>query len=250
MERGVYISLGVLFLVGLVDSISYMAVAPSLIFYVTALGGTKEQYGLIMSAFSFASFCFKPMYGYWVDATGNQYKIPFVVSFTLAIFGNIVYWLAIILPKGTPAVYCILVARLFAGMGAANNTLAFSYLATMVPFEKQTTFNVLLSMSRIVGMTMGPIVNLALARVDTEFHLGKLVILMTPYNSVGLFVAAGNVLVLLVTFIFMQEPPVQKKGRTERSQTLGLKELWKALACLDIMLPLLVILVANCNFQM
>ena len=60
MDGKVVRTLIVLSLIGLIDAISYMAVAPSLIFYVQELGGTKEQYGLIMSAFSFCSFCLKP----------------------------------------------------------------------------------------------------------------------------------------------------------------------------------------------
>jgi hypothetical protein len=35
-------------LVGLVDSISFMIIAPSLVFYVLQQGGTKEQYGIIL----------------------------------------------------------------------------------------------------------------------------------------------------------------------------------------------------------
>ena len=34
--------------VGLVDSISFMIIAPSLVFYVLQQGGTKEQYGIIL----------------------------------------------------------------------------------------------------------------------------------------------------------------------------------------------------------
>jgi MFS family permease len=251
MERGINISLAVLFFVGVIDSVSYMAIAPSLTFYVGDLGGSKEQYGLIMSAFSFASFCFKPLYGYWVDATGNKYKTPFFASFSLAIIGNIMYWLAILMPHGEPAIYCLLVARLFAGMGAANNTLGFSYLATAVPHEKQTTFNVLLSVSRIVGMTIGPFINMALNRIDTEYHLGSLVIPMNSRNSVGLIVAGGNLLVLVVTMIFMQEPSESKKEPSWGKQNSRNKnELWNAIFCLDIMVPIFIILVVNCNFQM
>ena len=43
-------------LIQLVDAISYMVVAPSIIFYVLQVGGTMDQYGLILSSFSFASF--------------------------------------------------------------------------------------------------------------------------------------------------------------------------------------------------
>lgn len=60
MEGKVVHTLIVLSLIGLIDAISYMAVAPSLVFYVDQLGGSKEQYGLIMSVFSLSSFCLKP----------------------------------------------------------------------------------------------------------------------------------------------------------------------------------------------
>ena len=49
-------SMFVLATINFIDAISYMAVAPSLIFYVLNLGGTMSQYGLLMSTFSFASF--------------------------------------------------------------------------------------------------------------------------------------------------------------------------------------------------
>jgi hypothetical protein len=35
-------------LVGLVDAISFMVIAPSLVFYVRNQGGSKEQYGIIL----------------------------------------------------------------------------------------------------------------------------------------------------------------------------------------------------------
>ena len=85
-------SMTVLSLIGLVDSISYMAIAPSLIFYVLQVGGDKEMYGLIMSIFSFASFCGKPVYGIWVDKAGNKFRTPYIASFVIAIFGGILYF--------------------------------------------------------------------------------------------------------------------------------------------------------------
>ena len=40
---------------GLVDSISFMIVAPSLAFYVDQLGGTQDAYGFILAVYSFAA---------------------------------------------------------------------------------------------------------------------------------------------------------------------------------------------------
>jgi len=50
-------------IVGLVDAISFMVVGPSVVFYVYGLGGTKEDYGIVLAAFSLASFLFKPVLG-------------------------------------------------------------------------------------------------------------------------------------------------------------------------------------------
>jgi MFS family permease len=253
LDRSVICSLVVLSLIGLIDAISYMAVAPSLIFYVNALGGTKEQYGLIMSTFSFASFCFKPIYGRWVDWSGNRYRIPFIASFAAAMAGNLIYFAAILMPQG---IYGLLIGRFLAGMGAANNALGYSYIATVIPPDKHTTINVLLSMTRIVGMTLGPFVNLFLGGIDTEIHIaGNITIPLNPYNSVGLFVAAGQLLVVSIGMLFFNEPTRNESGKENDPairtvSKAGMRELWEAVSCVEIVVPLIIIFVINCNFQL
>ena len=126
--------MSVLAVIGLVDSISYMAVAPSLIFYVFQVGGTKEQYGLMMSAFSFASFCGKPIYGLWVDKSGNKFRVPYFASFAIAILGALLYFVANAFVANPPvALGLILIGRLLSGIGAANQTLGYAYIASVVP---------------------------------------------------------------------------------------------------------------------
>ena len=56
------------------EMVGYMAITPSLIFYVEDLGGTHTQYGLILSACSLSSFCCMSLYASWVDSNGNQYR--------------------------------------------------------------------------------------------------------------------------------------------------------------------------------
>ena len=89
-------SMFVLSVIGLIDSISYMAVSPSLIFYVLQLGGSKEQYGLIMSTFSFASFSIKPIYGAWVDKSGNKFRVPYLTSLAISVAGALLYFTAVL----------------------------------------------------------------------------------------------------------------------------------------------------------
>ena len=61
------ISIIILAIINIVDSITSAAVTPTLTFYVSMLGGTKEQYGLVMSVGSLASLFMMSVYGLWVD---------------------------------------------------------------------------------------------------------------------------------------------------------------------------------------
>lgn len=53
--------------------------APTLIFYVLDMGGTKDSYGLIMSASYLSGMLMMSFYGAWVDGNGNRYVIDSAV---------------------------------------------------------------------------------------------------------------------------------------------------------------------------
>ena len=120
--------------------------------FVKQVGGNKEQYGLIMSAFSFASFCGKPVYGIWVDKSGNKFRLPYFASFSIAVVGAILYFFAASFKDATStAIALIFTGRLLSGLGGANQALGYAYIACVVPQEQQTQTNTLLSMMRIIG---------------------------------------------------------------------------------------------------
>ena len=73
MDKSIIISITVLVLINITDAITNSVIAPTLIFYVRDMGGTKEQYGLIMSASYLAGIVTMSFYGAWVDANGNKY---------------------------------------------------------------------------------------------------------------------------------------------------------------------------------
>jgi MFS family permease len=229
-------SMTVLSLIGLVDSISYMAVAPSLIFYVLQVGGEKEMYGLIMSVFSFASFCGKPVYGIWVDKSGNKFRTPYIFSFLVAIFGAILYFFGNAAASPKTALACIFCGRQ----------------------EEQTKTNTILSMMRIIGMATGPAVNLLLSQVHTTISIGGTTFNVDPLNSVGLLLALGNTFVLTIVILFLEEPPPKEEKKIPEILASGIgappattrSSLWDAIFCVEIVLPVLILLVANSSFQL
>lgn len=84
MERSLVLSIVILALINIFDSVSNSVVGPSLIFYVTEMGGTKEQYGLIMSISFLVGMVMMPVYGAWVDSNGNRVRILVVVLHSLS----------------------------------------------------------------------------------------------------------------------------------------------------------------------
>jgi MFS family permease len=246
-------SMFVLSVIGLIDSISYMAVSPSLIFYVLELGGSKEQYGLVMSTFSFASFSAKPIYGVWVDKGGNKFRIPYLSSLAISVTGAILYFLAVQASTPAIAVAMIFVGRFLSGLGAANQALGYAYIASVVPQEMQTRTSTLLSMMRIIGMTVGPGINFFLDKVDSSF-LG---VPVDSLNSVGLLLAVGNLLTALTVFFLFPEPPekedkdkLQETDAAATSAASGGSKFWNACLSIDIVLPALILFVSNSAFQL
>ena len=82
-----------LFIMGFLDTLGYMALMPTLIFYVRAVGGDESQYGSIMAANNFSAFLMMPLYASYVDATGKFRKVFFLGTF-LCILGQVFYTFA------------------------------------------------------------------------------------------------------------------------------------------------------------
>ena len=210
--------------------------------------------GLALSAFSFASFCGKPALGYWIDAGGGKFRKPYFASITLAGVGGLLYFLASAFEaKPGIATQLILWGRLLGGFGAANQALGFTYLAIAIPPENQTQTSSILSMTRILGMAAGPGFNVLLAKVQGSISLGGYSLVLTPLNTVGLFLVASNLLGMTAIFFLLDEPPERKKPRITGDGVKGENDKWmklKAFCSIEILLPLYIIVVINSSFQL
>jgi Na+/melibiose symporter-like transporter len=207
-------------IVSFMDAISFMIVAPSLIFFVVdVLNGNKEWYGIIMSSFSLASFMTKPILGYVCDHY-DTFRIPYLISAGIATIGGLVYFYASNVPTNTSnddtnmiGLWLLLLGRCLGGIGSANSTLGFTYIAKVVPENDMTQANAFLSMMRVIGMTLAPASFAILARIPpTTISLGKILgsFQIDSLNSVGLLLAACNALEWIVLYMFLQEPPVER----------------------------------------
>jgi MFS family permease len=217
--------------------------------YVTA--GTKEQYGIILSVFSFASFAFKPILGYWSDKSGGKFRKPYLLSIAVAALGGLIYFLAGAF-TGRTAIGLIFLGRLLGGVGAANQTLGYSYVAQVIPRAQLTRSSALLSMVRVLGMAVAPGLNIFMAKVQGRISLAPNVsIELTPLNTVGLFLFISNSISFVIIYVMLKEPPESTKppASVDEVDSKGWN-FWKSLFCLEILIPIMSVFTLNVSFQL
>lgn len=212
-----------------------------------------KQYGVASSLPFFSMMLMLSFYGVWVDSNGNKYKAPYAFSFALGGFGSILYFIAELLPPGAWAVNAILLGRFITGLGAAGKTLAYSYVATAIPRDQQRMTLTILSMTRSVGMLLGPLLNLFVVSIDTSISIFNYTIPLNPRNSPGLVLAAGELFLLVMTTLFLQEPKLKREkpltDDKEHTKTC-LRDILTAVTHFDLVFPAFIMFVLISNWSL
>ena len=138
------------------------------------------------------------------------------------------------------------------GVGAANATLGFTYIADVIPHHQMTKATAILSMVRIFGMTVAPGLNIFLSKIN--FNLISLPI--TPLNSTGLVLFVLNIVSILVIYFVQKEPPSHISSDNTPITGLGQYidrngwQFWKSVLAIDFVVPILCTLSLNASFQL
>jgi len=233
-------------------------VGPTLIFYVTELGGGKFEYGVMNSIASVGSLFMISVYGNWVDKNGNKFVVPYMSSFAGGIVGNLIYFLAILLPKGPIALHTLIFSRLIVGMSSAGRNLSYIWVGSSIPRENQRIVFTFLTMTKIGGMIVGPLSNLLVSEIDTEFDIFGIRVPVNPNNSIGLMMVVGEVILVIITLLFFQDPPEKKEDKTTSVDTATTvdtpkseaKGFWYAIGHFDIFFPIFTMFCVFSCFQL
>lgn len=257
MSREVKLALAAIFAKGYLDIIGNYSIMPALVFYVRELGGNDSQYGLISAAASLAACFMMPVYASIVDNSGNKFRKPLLVGFSLAILGMLLYTIAVLFPIGDFAVHVLLASRLVYGIGSASGSIVVSYITCMVAPEQLTSVIVNLGIVSYFGLGVAPYVNMYLADVNTSINFLGSEIPLNPFNSVGLLIAFFELVAMLLVYFLLPEPP-EKDGASddaaegeEKLEDGGWVAVFKELATdVKLFLPVFAIFVSQSSYQM
>lgn len=238
-------------IINALGSVTNIVLGPSLVFYVLENGGTKEDYGVVLGAYSLASFAAKPFIGLFSDRVG--FRIVYFVTLAIAALGGLVYFAAGAF-DGMVAIGLICMGRLLngLGLGAAVQALDFAYIARTVENEEQTKINTFLSLVSMFGFLVGPIINFILADLDSQWFGVKI----DNLSSVGLVLFACNLLALIAIYFLLEEPTDIELNEPPIQSTTEESNKGSVLTCVrhslrfSILLPLFTVFTYNTGFEM
>ena len=139
--------LGLVFVIVLVDIISFSLLVPVLPYYALSLGASPTQVGLLTGLYALCQFVGAPIIGRLSDSFGR--KPMFLVDIGANILGFLIL-------ASANTLWMLFLARFIAGCMAANIPIAQAYISDITPPEKRSNALGLLGAAFGLGFTIGP----------------------------------------------------------------------------------------------
>jgi len=261
LSRQLKLTLLVLCITNFLDTIGYMALFPSLIFYVRQLGGTDDQYGLILSVAAITGFCFVPLYGSWVDANGKKFRKPFFMGYVLSISGMLLYTLAAVFGKTSLAFYVLLASRIIYGAGASSASISTTYIALVTEPDQLIFCQLLFTVASNMGLACAPLANMILGGLDVTVNVFGLTIPLNAYNGVGVLLAAFDCVAFVLMYLFLPEPKNSDEDAAAAAKAIqddepkqengGWKAVFREIASsIKLLLPIFALFVIMANYNL
>lgn len=141
-------NLGILFVAGLLFWASLSSLLPTLPLYVRDAGGTSQQVGWVMGAFSIGLLAFRPALGRLAD--GHSRQIVLLIGMGVVGMAPIGYWLSDWIPW-------VALVRAFHGVSIAAFATAYVTLVVdFAPEEKRGEILGYMSLVNPIGAAIGP----------------------------------------------------------------------------------------------
>jgi len=202
MRRNNRISMAIIALCVIIGDMTRGITFPTLWFYVSSLGGDKEDLGLAVASFSAGRILSSPVFGAMSEKHGYRYVL--IVSCLITLTGSYVYAKA-----GT--VNTIMIGQFILGLGAGTLGVTRSYFAECSTKANRSVYMANLTAVQYFSFTVTPIVGAMLSAYienkQCRFSFHSSDILSIDVNSFTvpiLFLSSVTVVcILLLSVVFM-----------------------------------------------
>jgi MFS family permease len=195
-------ALGLIFLTVFIDLIGFGLIIPVMPSYAKELHASDLQVGLLIASYSFMQLLFAPFWGRLSDHVGRR---PILLTSLLASCTGYLIW------GWSHTLASLFVARLVAGAGNANISVAQAYVADVTTTENRAKGMGLIGAAFGLGFVLGPAIG-----GFCISHVGTNAVDLSGLQTIG-FVAAGlSLLDLILTFFLLPEPEKRSQAATER----------------------------------
>lgn len=204
----------VIFLTIFIDLLGFGIVIPLLAFFARQYGATGKTVGIVVGVYSLMQFIFSPMWGRLSDRIGRR---PVLL---ISLAGSVIGYTLFAFSRDLVALF---VARMIAGIAAANIGTAQAYIADSTTPENRARGMGLIGAAFGLGFILGPPVGGLLSHVGTTRHL--------PGNLLpGLAAAALSLTALLLALSSLEESRSIVVAPRRRMAPQFDPEVWKSIA--------------------
>lgn len=138
---------GIVFLVVLLDIVSFSLLLPVLPYYAATFGATPTQIGFLTGLYALCQFFGAPIIGRLSDKVGRK------PMFLVDIGGNFIGFLVL---ASASSLWMLFLARFIAGCVAANIPVAQAYISDVTTKDQRSSALGLIGAAFGVGFTIGP----------------------------------------------------------------------------------------------
>lgn len=207
-------SLVVIFLTIFIDLLGFGIVIPLLAFFARQYGATGKTVGIVVGVYSLMQFIFSPMWGRLSDRIGRR---PVLL---ISLAGSVLGYILFAFSRDLVALF---VARMIAGIAAANIGTAQAYIADSTTPENRARGMGLIGAAFGLGFILGPPVGGLLSHLGTTQHL--------PGNLLpGLAAAALSLTALLLALTSLEESRSIALATRRRIAPQFDPEVWRSIA--------------------
>ncbi|VDL72390.1 unnamed protein product [Nippostrongylus brasiliensis] len=198
--RSLWISIGLMFMVGVQISIYFMSMWP----YLRGLdkSATVDFFGWVVAACSLGCSIANPLFGWWNQKT-MSIKTPVIVGTLMTVAGQMIYGLLPMFSGGQK--WIMMVARLVTGFGAGTLSVLRAYMATASSPKDRLRAVSFGTAGMVLGLSFGPALQAAFTPIGEEgFRIGP--VLMNMYTLPSFFMVLLSILCcILVETFFVEE---------------------------------------------